>query len=288
MTLIKISVALLLLFGASAFADDKVLYVTHEPGRWHKYSDQLAVFRELAITAGWELNVASGSYDETLTFLATPDFGMGHDAIVYNFCFASSRDLDAMTNLIRQTTDNGIPAFLIHCSMHSWWDTFKKGVSIPGNEYGKARANKRLLKTWQKEHPDQSLPAWGDFTGIASTGHGWQKPIALTLLVENHPTTARIPDGYETAATELYNNHYISADTVALVRGAQGKSESVVMWLSPRGKSQIIGLTLGHADPEWEDPVFHMLLVDSINFLMGRSPPDRTTVEPNTAISTDH
>jgi len=268
MTLMKLTTALLLSLAASALASDKVLYVTHEPGRWHKYSEQLAVVEALAAQADWELAVATGSYDETLEFLQTPDFGLGYSAIVYNFCFADSRDLDAMTNLISQTTDNGIPAMLIHCSMHSWWDTFKKGVVIPGNETGEARANRRLLKKWQKNHPDQTLPAWGDFTGIASTRHGRQKPIALTALVEGHPATARLPEAYATAPTELYNNHYITADTIALVSGVQGKDESVVMWLSPRGKSRIIGLTLGHADPEWDDPVFHNLVVDSVNFLI--------------------
>jgi len=268
MTFLKITAILMLSLAATAFAGNKVLYVTHEPGRWHNYSDQLAVIRKLASEADWELSIATGSYDETVDFLRTPYFGLGHDAIVYNFCFADSRDMDAMTNLIHQTVGNGVPALLIHCSMHSWWDTYKKGKPIPGNAIGKARASKSLLRKWQKEHPDESMPAWGDFTGIASTGHGSKKPIELSTVQADHPATASLPKGYATSPTELYNNIYITADTVPLLMGKQGKKESVVMWLSPRGKSQIIGLTLGHAAPEWEDPVFHSLLVDSVNYLL--------------------
>ena len=112
------------------------------------------------------------------------------------------------------------------------------------------------------------MPAWGDFTGVASTGHGSQRPIELTAVQAGHPATARLPEGYATKPTELYDNIYITADTVPLLMGRQGKDEKVVMWLSPRGKSQIIGLTLGHAAPEWEDPIFHSLLVDAVNFLL--------------------
>ena len=268
MTILKIAAALLLSLAATAFAGNKVLYVTHEPGQYHNYSDQLAVIKQLATKADWELNIATGSYDDTVDFLRIPDFGVGHDAIVYNFCFADSRDMDAMTNLIHQTAGNGVPALLIHCAMHSWWDSYKKGKPIPGNAMGKARASKSLLRKWEKAHPGETMPAWGDFTGVASTGHGSQKPIELTAVQADHPATVRLPVGYATKSTELYNNIYITADTVPLLMGKQGKDETVVMWLSPRGKSQIIGLTLGHAAPEWEDPVFHSLLVDAVKFLM--------------------
>ena len=30
----------------------KVLYVTHEPGRWHKYTPQMAIFKQIAAKAG--------------------------------------------------------------------------------------------------------------------------------------------------------------------------------------------------------------------------------------------
>ena len=89
-----------------------------------------------------------------------------------------------MTNLIDQTVSAGLPALLVHCAMHIWWDTFKKGKPIPGNTLGKARANKRLLEQWQQDHPDSSLPAWGDFIGIASTKHGPKKPITLVPVAD--------------------------------------------------------------------------------------------------------
>lgn len=253
--------------GTLALAAGKVMYVTHEPGRWHDYSAQLADFREVADSAGWELTVASGDKDQLFEFLRSDAFASGQDAIVYNFCLADSRDMAAMQNLIAQTVEGGVPALLVHCAMHSWWDSFKKGKPIPGNMLGKARANKRLLKKWQKEHPDTPLPAWGDFTGVASTKHGPKDPIEL-LPAEGSPLTLEIPDDYLTRDTELYNNHYLTPDVIPLIHGVQGDDKAIAMWLAPRGEGRIIGLTLGHDDGEWKDPVFRGLLKQAVNYLM--------------------
>lgn len=260
---------LLVLASACALAQaaPRVLYVTHEPGRWHNYTAQLQAFRELAATAEWDLTVASGDVDALLAYLKQPGYAAGRDVIVYNFCLANSQDTAALDNVIAQTEQAGIPALLVHCAMHSWWATFRKGKEIPGNA-GPARASGKLLRQWQKDHPDRPLPAWGDFTGVASTRHGPQQPITLRATGE-HPATAGLPAGYSTAATELYNNHYVTDGVQPLLYGRQGDSEAIVMWTVARGAGRIVGLTLGHAQPEWEDPVFLRLLADSVEWLAG-------------------
>ncbi|WP_170287458.1 ThuA domain-containing protein [Halioglobus maricola] len=263
----RLAAASLLLAASSLAHAGKVLYVTHEPGRWHDYSAQLADFREVAADASWELTVATGDKDALFDFLRSENFAAGQDAIVYNFCLADSRDMAAMSNLIDQTVSGGVPAVLVHCAMHSWWDTFKKGKPIPGNPLDKARASKSLLKQWQQDHPNETMPAWGDFTGIASTKHGPKKPITLVAIAES-PVALNIPDGYATRKTELYNNHYLTPDVVPLLRGIQRNNEEVVMWLAPRGEGQIIGLTLGHNDDEWDDPVFRELLKSAVDYLL--------------------
>lgn len=262
-----IAACTLTLASGLSVADGNVLYVTHEPGRWHDYSAQLADFREVATSAEWNLSVATGNKDQLFEFLRSENFAAGQDAVVYNFCLADSRDMVAMQNLIAQTVEGGVHAVLVHCAMHSWWDSFKKGKPIPGNEAGLARADKRLLKQWQKEHPDTPLPAWGDFTGVASTKHGPKKPIAL-IPAEGSPLALSIPQNYLTKDTELYNNHYVTPDVRPLLHGVQGDDKAIAMWLAPRGKGQVIGLTLGHNDDEWQDPVFRALLRDAVNYLL--------------------
>ena len=257
----------------TSFAGKKVLYFTHEPGRWHKYTPQLAEFKAIAKEAGWEMTASTGSYQEQINKLKEKDFAKGYDAIIYNFCFAGSKDLEACANLIKQTEENGVPCMLIHCSMHSWWSTYKRGKVPVGVNKGKAEA--KLVKEWKKNHPNEKFPVWGDFTGVASTSHGPKLPVKAVAIKKDHPALKDFKD-YTTSSpkSELYNNFYITEDTIPLVKGIQvvGKDkkevEAVIMWEAPRGKGRLIGLTLGHSVDELKDEGFKTLVKGGLNYLM--------------------
>ena len=262
----------LLMLSVPSFAEGKkVLYVTFEPGRYHAYTPQLKVFREVAAKAEWDLSVITGTHSEAEEKMHNPDFAKGYDAVVYNFCLAHSKDMKTCSNIIAQTEKHGVPAMLIHCSMHSFWPTYKKSKNSTkgalGADYkGKAIAEGELVEKWNKENPGKAFPIWGDFTGSASTRHGARKPIVVTAA-KSHPVLKRFPKEWTTPNTELYNNAYMTADTVPLLKGVQGKSEAVVMWSAPRGKSQIIGLSIGHGNADWQEEVFQNLLTDAVNYL---------------------
>ena len=246
----------------------KILYFTHEPGTYHRYTPQLAIFRQLAKRAGWELTVMTGDHEAQIKRLHTPDFGKPFDAIVYNFCFAGSRDTEAAANLIAQTREHGVPALLIHCAMHSWWPTFKSGEpgSLGPDYHGKANADPQLVTEWRLTQGTRPFPAWGDFTGVASTTHGPSQPITMHRVGE-HAATKRFPKTFLTGNTELYNNLYTLQEVVPLIRGVQGEEAAVVMWACPQGKSEVIGLTVGHDVNDWTQKPYQDLLVDSVNHL---------------------
>lgn len=260
----------LMMSSAVSYAEGKkVLYVTHEPGRWHKYTPQLEIFKEIGKKAGWDVTVMTGEHDAQIKKLQTLDFGKGYDAIVYNFCFASSDDLVAANNIMLQTREHGVPAVLVHCAMHSWWPTYRDGKEgALGPEYkGKAKAKPELFEKWKKEHPGKFFPAWGDFTGVASGRHGPQKPIKLTK-VKDHPITARVKDGSMTGPTELYNNIYKVDGVEPLLEGTQGDAKATVLWLCPQGKSKVLGFSIGHGVADWKLDVFQNTLTDGVNYLI--------------------
>jgi hypothetical protein len=265
--------ALTLLLAASAFAEKtKVLYVTHEPGRWHKYTPQLAIFIEIGEKAGWDVTVMTGEHDAQIEKLRSEGYAKGYDAVVYNFCFAHSRDSEAAANLMNQTRVHGVPALLIHCAMHSWWDSYKNGVpkAIGPDYLGQAKAKPDLVAEWNKKHPGKAFPAWGDFTGVASVRHGAKKPIQMKVVNKDHPITKRFPDGFTTGNTELYNNVYTVEGVVPLIRGVQGKDDYIVAWTCPQGTSQVMGLSTGHDVNDWKAEPFQHLVIDGINFLAGK------------------
>ncbi len=251
----------------------KILYFTHEPGTYHKYTPQLAIFRQLAKRAGWDLTVMTGEHEAQIEKLRHPDFGKGFDAIVYNFCFAYSRDLEAAANLIAQTREHGVPAMLIHCSLHSWWPTFKTGTpgNLGPNYHGNAKAEEELVQQWRLKHGDRPFPVWGDFTGIASTVHGKSAPISMQKVKE-HPATRRFPKEFTTGNSELYNNVYQLEQVVPLLRGVQGKDDFVVMWTCPQGKSEVLGLTVGHDVNDWTKGPYQNLIIDGVNYLAEQKP----------------
>ena len=262
------------LFLSSLAGATKVLYVTHEPGRWHKYTAQKKIFSQIAEKAGWELTVMTGEHEPQIAKLRTPGFGKGYDAIVYNFCFAKSRDIEAQANLVAQTREHGVPAMLIHCAMHSWWPTYRDGKpGAIGPDYkGNAKADPALVAEWKKKHGDKPFPAWGDFTGVASGRHGPHQPIKM-IKVGNHAATKSFPKEFTTGKTELYNNIYKLDAVVPLIEGVQGKAKATVMWLCPQGKSQVMGLTVGHDMGDWATNEYRGLITDGVNYLAKHSKP---------------
>ena len=270
------------LLQANEIEKSKILYFTHEPGTYHRYTPQLAIFRQLAKRAGWELTVMTGDHESQIKKLHAPDYGKQFDAIVYNFCFAGSRDTEAAANLIAQTRENGVPALLIHCAMHSWWPTFKSGTpgSLGPDYQGKGKADAKLVTEWRLTHDERPFPVWGDFTGVASTTHGPSQPITMHR-VGKHAATSRFPKKFLTGNTELYNNLYTLDEVVPLIRGVQGNETAIVMWACPQGKAEVIGLTVGHDVNDWTQKPYQDLLVDSVNYLAAkyRTPPADRSAE---------
>jgi len=269
--------------------EKKVLYVTHEPGKYHKYTPQLAEFKKIAEEAKWKLTVITGTMEELIENLKKPDFAKGYDAIVYNFCLAHCADLEACENTIAQTRDNGVPAMLIHCSMHSFWNTYKPGKKKKDKETGKitpaqstvdmgykgnAKANEAAVRQWEKENPDKSFPIWGDFTGIASTSHGKHAPVNIEVIKKDHPAVKGIAEKFIfSGKTELYNNFYVTDKVVSIAKGEQGGNEYVVLWTCPQGKSQVLGFTMGHAMPDWQTEEFKKIMINSVNYLIENPQP---------------
>jgi hypothetical protein len=260
----------------SAMAAGKVLYVTLEPGKWHRYTPQLEIFQEeIAKKAGWDVSVITGSYDEVLDKLKKRNFAKGYDAIVYNYCFALSEDLEACANIMRQTRNGGVPAMLVHCSMHSWWGTYKTGEegAIGGEYKGKAKATPELVAKWNASNEGKRFPAYGDFTGVASVRHGKKLPITVRK-VGDHPATKNLKDGWVTPNTELYDNAYVLRRVKPLLMGEQeGEEDAIVMWTCKQGKSQVMGFSLGHGavgdgPNEWKLPEFQTLMIDGVNYLI--------------------
>jgi len=175
------------------------------------------------------------------------DWAKGFDVIVHDECCSDVKDL-ALINRILDPHREGLPAVLLHCGMHCYRSEGWPKVTTP----------------------------WFEFTGLATTGHGPQAPIALSFLDKDSPITKGMTD-WTTVNEELYNNitGKLEGTATALVRGKQtfkGKDDKenivdcVVAWTNIyKSKTKVFGTTLGHnnatvADARYLDLVARGLL----------------------------
>jgi type 1 glutamine amidotransferase len=168
------------------------------------------------------------------------DWAKGFDVIVHDECCSDVKDL-AVINRILEPHRQGLPAVVLHCGIHSYRSAGWPKVTTP----------------------------WFEFTGLASTGHGPQLPIAITFTDKDSRITRGLAD-WTTINEELYNNFTGKPEPTAhpLARGRQErvKAEAAVVWTNLyRGKTRVFGTTLGHnndtvADPRYLDLVTRGLL----------------------------
>jgi type 1 glutamine amidotransferase len=176
-----------------------------------------------------------------------PDWAKGLDVIVHDECCSDVKDLDVINTILKPHRE-GLPAVVLHCGMHCYRSA-----------------------GWPKD-----VTPWFELTGLATTGHGPQAPIAVTFVDRHSPITHGLAD-WTTINEELYNNITGKVLDTAhpLARGKQttrskdGKettNDYTVAWTNTyKGKTRVFATTLGHnnatvADPRYLDLITRGLL----------------------------
>lgn len=176
-----------------------------------------------------------------------PDWAKDYDVIVHDECCSDVSDL-AMIDRILEPHRSGLPAVILHCGMHSYRS---------------------------KGYPDAVTP-WFEFTGLQTTGHGPQLPIAITFEKSESPVIEGLSD-WTTVDEELYNNSkgrlldtaHALASGRQLIRkrdGTETSQECIVVWTNDyRERTRVFATTLGHnnetvADARYLDLVTRGLL----------------------------
>lgn len=220
-------------------------------GCCHDYAAQNDVLRK-GLTERAHVEVVS-AYDPDRTTMhlnpvyENPNWAAGFDVVIHDECTSDVKDL-AVIDRILEPHRQGLPAVLLHCGMHSY----------------------------RSEGYPKAVTPWFEFTGLQSTGHGPQTPIAVRFVNEGHAITRGL-SGWTTINEELYNNSEgkLLDTATALARGVQTfknrqgeeiTNDFVVAWTNAyRGKTRVFATTLGHntqtvADPRYLDFITNGLL----------------------------
>lgn len=229
---------------ATAAAPLKALLILG--GCCHDYAAQKDIL-EAGIEARANIQVdvcfsADKTTKATFTCYEKENWAEGYDVVIHDECSADIKD-PVVVNRILDAHRKGVPAVNLHCAMHSY----------------------RTSPDFKKPMADGAEGAmWFDFIGIQSTGHGAQKPIAITYL--EGPITKGL-ENWTTINEELYNNIRIHDSAKAVAKGKQGEQENVVAWTNEYGdkKTRVFSTTIGHnndtvADARYLDFVTRGLL----------------------------
>ncbi|GDX91917.1 hypothetical protein LBMAG46_19240 [Planctomycetia bacterium] len=175
----------------------------------------------------------------------------GFDVVIHDECTSDVKDIKVVERILRPHRE-GLPAVVLHCGMHSY----------------------------RTEGYPQKTP-WFEFTGLASTGHGPQEPIAISFLSETSAITKGMT-GWTTEKEELYNNSsgrlLETAEPLALGKqswagrdGGQQQAEAVCVWTNRyNGKTRVFATTLGHNNVTVGDDRYLDLVTRGMLWAVGR------------------
>jgi type 1 glutamine amidotransferase len=173
---------------------------------------------------------------------ANPDWAKGFDIVVHNECFGMNTD-ESLLRRIVEPHRNGIPAVVVHCSMHSY----------------RTAAN---------------ADVWREFVGVTSTRHTSAHRIAVKVTPGVDPLLAGWGADWTTPTDELYVIEKVwpgARPLATAVSPEAGRAEYPVIWLNNYQGARVFVTTLGHG-PSWNDPVFQDLLVRGFHWALGRTP----------------
>jgi type 1 glutamine amidotransferase len=242
---------------ASRAADDKpikALFVCG--GCCHDYEHQKDIITKgISARANVEWTIAydpdKGSKHLNPVY-ENPDWAKGFDVVVHDECTAEVKDLKVINDTILKPHKEGLAAVVLHCGMHCY-----------------------RSEGWPK-----AITPWYELTGIRSTGHRAQAPIAISFIDKENPITKGMED-WTTINEELYNNEYGLLDTVhPLARGKQTntdkktgtekKFDDVCVWTNTYGKANVFATTIGHNNVTCDDPRYLDLVTRGLLWSVGK------------------
>src|SRR6185437_8422857 len=179
------------------------------------------------------------------------DWAKGFDVVLHDECCSDVKDIKTVEKILKPHKE-GLPAVITHCGMHSY-----------------------RTEGFPKKTP------WFEFTGLASTGHGPQAPIAINFVDKESPITKGFKD-WTTVNEELYNNSSgkLLETASPLARGKQvfkgkgGKetvANAVCVWTNTYyGKTKVFSTTLGHNNTTVSDARYLDLLTRGLLWSVGK------------------
>ena len=214
-------------------------------GAFHDYGHQSRVLVEAvnkALPVDWTIAL-QGSANGTNTRYPVydrADWAAGFDIVIHNECSADVADPVFIRRITEAHRNGGVPAMVIHCSMHSY------------------RA--------------AQVDDWRELLGVTTRMHTPQFRIPVKWSETGHPVTKGLQPGWVTPMDELYviEKFWPGSHALASAIDPRTSREHPVAWTNDFNGVRVFGTTLGHGNATWDDPIYQDLLVRGFTWAIGR------------------
>ena len=234
-------VLLTLIFGLSilsAQAEKPIRALLVTGGCCHDYDRQKLIIPK-GVTARadvkWTVIQQGGKTTNTkIPLYEDSGWADGFDIVVHNECFAAVKDGEWVDRVLKPHRE-GLPAVLVHCSMHS----YRTGDN-----------------------------RWFEFCGVQSPGHGPHYPFTLKNVWKDHFVMKDFGDEWTVPKGELYHTVKTFEGVNVLAQGIRqpnGEPQTSI-WAHEYGpnKTRVFGTTVGHYNETMAEPTYLDMLTRGI------------------------
>jgi type 1 glutamine amidotransferase len=199
-------------------------------GCCHDYPAQQKILTEgisARANVSWTtVHEGDGDAKTKFSIYEKPDWTKGFDVIVHNECSGQVTNADWVER-IAFAHSNGVPAVVIHCSIHSY-------------RYS-------------------STDEWRKLLGVSSYRHQPGRPFEVVTVKPDHPVMKGFPARWQDGVDELYEIKKVWPDCTPLAESLTPNQETdrhPSIWVNTYGKARVFGTTLGHGNATMERPEY--------------------------------
>jgi uncharacterized protein len=186
-------------------------------GCCHDYEAQKKILTEgisARANVTWTIIHEGTNREHQVSIYTNADWARGYDVVVHDECFGMVTNLALIGN-ITHAHSNGVPAVVLHCSIHSYREA--------------------------------ATDEWRKLLGVTSVRHGDQHAFQVVNVESTHPVMKGFPDTWQDFPDELYQILKVWPDCTPLGKAVSDREpEQPCIWVNNYGKSRVFGTTLGH------------------------------------------
>jgi uncharacterized protein len=188
----------------------------------------------------WDIVCEGTNRNHRMSIYEKADWAKGYDVVVHDECFGDVTNVDFIEH-IAQAHFEGLPAVVIHCSIHSYRHS--------------------------------TTDEWRKLLGVSSFYHDPARPFVVLTLHPEHPIMQGFPALWQDPAPdELYRMAKLWPNCVPLAKtiAVTNTPDTTCIWVNTYGTARVFGTTLGHANTTVQNSTYLDLVTRGLLWACGK------------------